>query len=151
MIVSPVLQVTAEIAAVRGDRDLYNDMASMMALLILVRTLGGLYLQQPGAAADASDAVDAAPMAACTMVLQRGELTREQVGDCLWALQAATQELADAQVLGREQRPAHEAWQFLLAGNRKHAIECLKQAAVSIVMDVDKWERDREARTRPEP
>ena len=44
-IVSPALQVCAELAAVRGDPDLYNDMASMLALRTLIQRFGDLYLQ----------------------------------------------------------------------------------------------------------
>jgi hypothetical protein len=144
LIVSPVLQVTAEIAAARGDPDLYNDMASMLALMTLVRTLGECYLQQSEDKADVSrDAVEAAPTGACLIVLNRGEMEQDQINDCIWALQAGAQQLVDAKVLGRERKLAQEAWQLLIAGDRQGAVRQLKRAATGIVMDIDQWERAR--------
>lgn len=144
LLVAPVLQVTAEIAAVRGDPDLFNDMPSMLALMTLVRALAGCYLQQHADEADAiHEAVEAAPTGACLMVLHRGDMEESQISDCIWALQAAATQLVEAGVLGRERKLAREAWQLLVAGDRDGAIDRLKRAATGIVMDIDQWERAR--------
>lgn len=144
LIVSPVLKATAEIAAARGDADMYNDMATMLALMALVRTLADCYLQQqPAATTAAREAVEAAPTGACLMVLGRSELNDEQIGDCIAALQAATRQLVEAGVLGREQKLAREAWQCLLDDDRADAVMQLKRAAAGIVTDIDQWERAR--------
>lgn len=144
LIVSPVLQATAEIAAARGDPDLYNDMASMLALMALVQALGDCYLQQRSdETAAVREAVEAAPTGACLMVLNRSELDSDQIGDCVGALQAATRQLVAAQVLGREQKLAREAWQCLLDNDRAGAVTRLKRATVGIVTDIDQWERAR--------
>ncbi|HET7370935.1 MAG TPA: hypothetical protein VFK45_08860 [Gammaproteobacteria bacterium] len=141
---APVLQATAEIAAARGDPDLFNDMASMLAMMTLVRALGECYLQEHAGEADAPrDAIAAAPTGACLMVLHRGELEQDQINDCIWALQAGTKQLVDAKVLGREQKLAREAWQLLADEDRDAAMERLKRAATGIVTDIDQWERAR--------
>ncbi|HET6655261.1 MAG TPA: hypothetical protein VFH57_03350 [Gammaproteobacteria bacterium] len=143
-IVAPVLQVTAEIAAVRGDPDLFNDMPSMLALMTLVTALADCYLQQnPGEADAVSEAVKAAPTGACLMVLNRGEMEQAQINDCIWALQAGMTQLVEARVLGRERKLAQDAWQLLADGDRDGAVERLKRAATGIVMDIDQWERAR--------
>jgi hypothetical protein len=144
LIVSPVLQATAEIAAARGDPDLYNDMASMLALMALVQALGNCYLQQRADdTAAVREAVEAAPTGACLMVLNRSELDADQIGDCIGALQAATRQLIEAHVLGHEQKLAHEAWQCLLDNDRAGAVTRLNRATVGIVTAIDQWERAR--------
>ncbi len=144
-IVSPVLQVCAELAAVRGDPDLYNDMASMLALRALIRQFGAFYLQQyPDTEATVREAIAAAPESACLMVLQRGELDDNQARECLWALDAASKQLDDTGVLGVARDSTRSAWQQL-AGNRKRALEKLKLAAGTLVTAIDQWERERDA------
>ena len=146
-IVSPVLQVTAELAAVRGDPDLYNDMASMLALRTLVQRFGGWYLgQYPDAGHDLRQAIAAAPEGACLMVLQRGELDSKQTRECLWALDAAARQLESAGVIGCESEAAHDAWRQL-GGNRKRALDKLKLAAATLVTAIDQLERQRDADT----
>ncbi len=145
LIVSPVLQVTAELAAVRGDPDLYNDMASMLALMALVRALADCCLEaHPDESPAVREAIEAAPAGACVMVLNRGELIQEQISDCIWALETATRQLVEARVLGRERKLAREAWRLLGDGDREGAIQRLKLAATGIVNAVDQWERERE-------
>lgn len=144
LIVAPVLQVTAETAAARGDPDLFNDMPSMLALMALVRALGECYRQQaPDAAETLHEAIEAAPMGACLMALHRGELDESQIKDCSWALEKATTQLVEAGVLGRERPLAADALRLLMSGDRDGARELLKRAAIGIVMDIDRWERTR--------
>lgn len=144
-IVSPALQVTAELAAVRGDPELYNDMASMLALRAIVTTLGEFYLEDNANAPETTRAaIKAAPEAACTMVLERAELDNKQFSECLWALDAAEKQLAAAQVFGKEREPARAAWRELESGNRDNAVARLKFAAGALVGDIDNWERQRD-------
>lgn len=146
LIVSPALQVAAELAAVRGDPELYNDMASMLALRRLVTTFGEFYARQyPNIDAATRQAIAAAPEAACTMVLQRAELDAKQLSECLWALDAAERQLAADAAFGSEAEPAQTAWQELIQGHRDNALARLKFAAGSLVTAIDHWERRRDA------
>lgn len=144
LLVSPVLQVAAKVAAVRGDPDLYNDIASMLALKAIVEALGECYLHQhPDAPASMARAIEIAPMGACVMVLEHADLSSAQIGDCTWALQAATRQISDAGVLGGEQALVWEAWQLLSAGDHDKGIGKLMLAVTHIVDAVDAWERAR--------
>lgn len=144
-IVAPALQVSAELAAARGDPDLYNDMASMLVLRGLIQTLGQCFLETHQGASDSlRKAIDAAADGACAMVLKRGELSATQLSECLWALQSATRQLANAQVFDQDQTRLHDAWDHLAAGNRKDAIAQLKLAAGGMATAIDHWERARE-------
>lgn len=144
LIVAPVLQVTADIAAARGDPDLFNDMPSMLALMALVRALADCYRRDAPEKAEAvRDALKAAPMGACLMALHRSELDESQINDCTWALEKATTQLVEAGVLGRERPLAEEAYRLLTGNDRAGAIERLKGAATGIVMEIDRWERTR--------
>lgn len=145
LIVAPVLQVAAKSAATRGDPELYNDMASMLALMALVRALGNCWLQHhPEATSTLQDTIHAAPAGACVMVLKRGELSPAQVSDCIWALKTASQQLVAAKVLGSEQHTAIQAWQPLTNGDRKTAVTILMRATKQLVAAIDAWERARD-------
>lgn len=144
LIVSPALQVAAELAATRGDPDLYNDMASMLALMALVQGLADCYLRgQTNNAGAIQMAVEAAPVGACVMVLNRGELTQEQVNECVWALNAATRQLLESGVVGPERKLVEKAWMKLAEDDREEAGEWLKRAAAGIVSAIDQWEQSR--------
>ncbi|MDN5925323.1 MAG: hypothetical protein L0H70_10050 [Xanthomonadales bacterium] len=143
-IVAPVLQVAAELAAVRGDPDLVNDMPSMLALKTLVSTFAAFYIEQhPEADAAVCAAIDAAADGACAMALKRVDMDKAQIKECLWALGAASVKLREAGVLGPELGIAREAWHQLAGGNRSHAIAKLKLAAGGMVTAIDHWERAR--------
>lgn len=143
-IVAPALQVSAELAAARNDPDLYNDMASMVVLRVMIQTLGQCFLEEHQSASDSlKKNIDAAADGACGMVLKRGELSAAQLHDCLWALQTATRQLADAHVFEQDHEHLREAARLLSAGNRKAAFGQLTLAAGGMATAIDKWERDR--------
>ncbi|MGB8635512.1 MAG: hypothetical protein WCD66_02105 [Rhodanobacteraceae bacterium] len=146
LIVSPVLQVTAELAAVRGDPDLYNDMPSMLALKVLVDQFARLYVEDHDDVAEHTrEAIASASDGACVMALQRGELDEAQTGECIWALNQACQQLRQAEVIGSEAEFARSAWQHLRNGSREQALAQLKLAAGGLVTAVDRWERQRQS------
>src|SRR5579859_1177809 len=68
LLAAPALQAAAEVAAQRGDPHLYNDMASMLALLGTVTALTHAYLQQP-LPADSSphEVLEIAPLSVCAL------------------------------------------------------------------------------------
>lgn len=144
LIVAPVLQVAAKSAATRGDPVLYNDMASMLALMSLVEALAKRYLDDhPDTPEALRHAIQAAPSSACTMALQRGELSPAQIGDCIWSLEAATEQLRAARVLGHESAVAAKIWTLLTSGDRSGALSALLGATKDIVAAIDAWERQR--------
>lgn len=144
-IVAPALEVCAELAAARNDPDLYNDMASMLVLRVLVQALGECFLEEHAtASASLRKVLAAAADGACGMVLKRGELSAAQLGECLWALQTATGQLTDAHVFDQDQKLIHAAWRHLSAGNRKDAIGQLTLAAGGMATAIDTWERERD-------
>ena len=146
LVVAPVLQTSAELAAVRGDPDLYNDMASMLALRALVQTLGQFLLEERQDAPESlRRGIEAAPDAACVMVLKRGNLEQAQLNDCILALQMASEQLSNAQVFDTGKELAREAWRRLSADDRKGALAQLKLSAGSIVTAIDAWERERDS------
>ncbi len=114
LIVAPVLQVAAELAAVRGDPELFNDMPSMLALKTLVKRLGQLYLaQHPDTDASLREAIESAPEGACAMALKRAELDEVQSTECMWSLNEAARQLEAAGVIGPEEELARDAWRQL--------------------------------------
>lgn len=151
-IVSPALQVAAELAAVRGDPELYNDMASMLALRTLVQRFGDFYLDKhPESDDELRTAIAGAPKGACVMALQRAELDEKQMRECLWALDTASDQLTEAGVIGCEKEHAMAAWRQLGGGNRKHALDKLKLAAGVLVTAIDQWERERDLQRETAP
>ncbi|HET8897703.1 MAG TPA: hypothetical protein VFN09_02805 [Rhodanobacteraceae bacterium] len=145
LIVAPVLQAAAELAAARGDPDLVNDLASMLALRTLVQRFGEFYLDAHAESpTPVRDAIRAAPAAACLMPLQRAELTGEPLRDCLWSLDAASRQLTDAGVIGPEVPRARVAWSQLLDSQRDEAMQTLKLAAAELISAIDRFERARE-------
>lgn len=150
LIVAPVLQVAAELAAVRGDPELFNDMPSMLALRILVKRLGHSYLEQyPDTEDSLRVAIESAPDGACAMALKRAELDQVQSTDCMWSLNEAARQLEAAGVIGPEEELARDAWRQLCGGNRKHALSKLKLAAGGLVTAIDQWEQQRQAEADP--
>ncbi|HYW04726.1 MAG TPA: hypothetical protein VFA86_12375 [Gammaproteobacteria bacterium] len=142
-VVAPALQVAADTAASRGDPDLYNDMASMLALVAMVHRLSDCLraAEAPGEALQS--ALEQAPAGACVMVLQESGLDDAQVGDCLWALSTAYGQLTEQGVIGAERALVDDAWQHLRAGEREAAIGVLGLAAARVVAAIDGWEQRR--------
>lgn len=141
LVVGPALKVTAALAARRGDPTLYNDMASMMALLALVRALRDSHLAS-GRADASAEAMAQAPLGACAMVLQDAELDENQKRDCLWALDAAEDQLRAKGVLNLDEPRALEAYTSLAEGARETGEQILAKMAEGLVDAIDAWERE---------
>lgn len=105
LLAAPSLKATAEVATSRGDPELYNDMASMLALLAMAGALTRAYLacrkQFPGASP--LETLEAIPVAVCALVFARSGLEPIQVEDCLQILSTANQMLLKEGVLGPQE------------------------------------------------
>lgn len=144
LIVAPALQVMAELAVVRGDFELYNDMACMLGLRALIARLADCYLDEAGTlSATGRAALAGARDAASTLVLQRSPLDAKQLSDCIWALNEAERQLEAAQVFGAEREAVDTAWREFADGTRERAIGQLKLAGGTVVTAIDNWERAR--------
>lgn len=140
LVVAPALQVAAELAAQRGDPHLYNDMASMLALLGMVSALTRMHLQQPAGEGSAREELEAAPLAASALVFTESNLEPDEVEQCLRALSAAYLKLLREGVLGPQEAYVEQAFASLRAGNRAAGIHSLRQAAHAMARAVDAWE-----------
>lgn len=148
LIVAPVLQVAAELAAARGDPDLFNDLSSMLMLRAIIRQFGQWYLdEEREVGAGARAAIAAAADSVSAMALQRGRLDQDQMGDCMWALEAAGRLVGDAKLFDPMCGMLRTAWEQLRRGERDQAAARLKLAARGMVAAVDRWERDRDTGT----
>lgn len=139
-VVGPPLQVCAEVAAQRGDPTLHADMPAMLALIDLIARLADLYADTHGEAAPDRDVLDAAPAAACVMVLQEAKLDADAVGQCLAALETAYAQLAEHDVTQVARPQVAMAWEQLYDGDRDGALVSLKQAAQHIVAAIEAWQ-----------
>lgn len=139
-IVGPPLQVCAELAARRGDPTLHADMPAMLALIDLVARLADLYAETHGDDAPDRELLDAAPAAACVMVLQEAKLGPDAVGQCLAALETAYAQLAEHEVTAGARPHVAMAWELLCDGDRDDALANLKQAAEHIVAAIEAWQ-----------
>jgi len=144
-VVAPAMRAAAELAAARGDPYLYNDLACMLALLVLVGDLGDLYQDQWGALGQHSPAAvfAAAPTAACVMVLTEYELEAESISHMTAALERAAAQLSAESVFGPERVHVQKAWDAFNSGKHDSANAYLRQAATQIANAVDAWEAQR--------
>jgi hypothetical protein len=142
LIAAVPLQAAAEIAAQRGDPQLFNDMPAMLALLVMVTTLTHTYLnRRPGFPQSSPDAtLEAAPVAVCALVFSESNLEPSEVTVCLRALSSAYLQLLRQGVLGPQEAYAGKAFESLLAGDRVGALQSLKRAAYAMTAAVDAWE-----------
>ncbi len=141
-VIGPALHAAADIAAARGDPDLFNDLSSMLALMTLVRDLADLYQHHWGALGQisASEIFEAAPFAACVIVLQEQELPPESITAMTQALDDANTILRKENLLGRERVEVQKAWDAFLDQNPELGHTHLKQAARSVTNIIDTWE-----------
>lgn len=139
-VVGPPLKVCADVAAKRGDPTLHADMAAMLALIDLVARLADLHAETHGIGDEARDLLNAAPAAACVMVLQEAKLDADAVGQCLAALEAAYAQLAEHDVTEGARPHVAMAWELLQDGDREGALDCLEQAARQIVAAIEAWQ-----------
>jgi hypothetical protein len=149
LLAAPALQAAAEVAAQRNDPHLYNDMASMLALLGTVTALTHAYLQRdlPG---DASprEVLERAPLAVCALVFTESGLEASQVEQCLGALSQAYLQLLREGVLGPQEGLVEAGFEQLLAGDRLQALQSLRQGILMMAKAVDAWETARMAAPR---
>ncbi len=151
-IIGPALHAAAEIAAARGDPDLYNDLPSMLALMALTRDLADLYQYHwgPLGQISAPEIFEAAPLAACVIVLQENKLPDESIADMADALEKANELLRKENILGRERVEVQRAWEAWLDNNPKLAHSYLKQAARIVTNMIDTWEVHRQLQNHHE-
>jgi len=142
LLAAPALQAAAELAAQRGDPHLYNDMASMLALLGMVSALVHAYLEDGAGSGDASPrlVLEAAPLAVCALVFTESGLEASQVDDCLRALSAAYLQLLRQGALGPQDAYVEKAYGELRSGQGPAGLQSLKRAASAMARAVDAWE-----------
>ena len=143
LIAAPALEAAAQAAAQRGDPHLYNDMASMLALLGLVSALIRLYRAEGSGPASSAAVLEAAPMAVCALVFTESGLEPNEVAACLRALAAAYLRLLKAGVLGPQEAYVEKAYTDLKAGRRAGALPTLRHAALAMAKAVDAWEAEK--------
>lgn len=145
LLVAPPLAAAAEVAAERGDPHLFNDMASMLALMWMVSGLVSVYREAvPRSRWSSSEqALDAAPLGACALVFTESGLDESAVDECLSSLSRAGRMLeADgAHAAGDAELAA--AWMALREGAHESAIASLQTCARAMTAAVDNWEAQR--------
>lgn len=146
LLVAPVLQVVTEIAAKRGDKQCFNDLPAMVAMLSLGTSLSNFYWQEWGELGEASseEAIQAAGLGACVMVLQNAELESQQINDMVLGLANGFRKLTMDSVIGEEVEIVEKAWRNMVEGDMDAARENLKHAAMAVVIAVETWEERRE-------
>jgi len=146
-VIAPAMLAAAELAAARGDPYLYNDLACMLALMVMVRDLADLYQDQWGALGQTSAPAvfAAAPKAACVMVLSEYEIDPESIINMTAALERAHTELAADCVFGPERVQIQQAWDASNDEKIERANAYMRQAAVATAAAIDSWEGRRAA------
>ncbi|HET7922127.1 MAG TPA: hypothetical protein VFM15_05175 [Gammaproteobacteria bacterium] len=141
------LQAAAEVAAQRGDPQLFNDMPVMLGLLGSVTALTHAYLGGESVFAHRSSdaALEATPTAVCALVFSESNLEPGEVQACLQALSSAYLHLLKQGVLGPQEAYVEQAYTHLLAGERLKALQALKRAIHAMAGTVDAWEQRRAA------
>lgn len=136
------LQAAAEVAAQRGDPQLFSDMPSMLALLATVTTLTYAYLNREPVFPERSpdSALEAAPIAVCALVFSESNLESAEVQSCLRALSSAYLQLLKDGALGPQDAYIEHAFESLLTGDRVQALQGLKRAVMAMAHAVDAWE-----------
>ena len=144
-IVAPALKAAAELAAARGDPYLFNDLPSMLSLMVMVKGLADRYQDQWGALGQNSplSVFKQAPIAACIMVLNEYEVDEDSINAMTSALKAALEKLTSDQVFGAESAQIQKAWNALLEKKSELAAAHLRQAATITAAAIDKWEESR--------
>ncbi len=144
-VIAPAMQAAAELAAARGDPYLYNDLACMLTLMVLVRDLADLYQDQWGALGQTSTPAlfAAAPKAACVMVMTEYEIETGSIQSMTAALERAHEQLARGNVFGPERVQIQKAWDARNANNIETANAFMRQAATVTASAIDSWEKNR--------
>ena len=144
------LKVSAEVAAQRGHRQLFDDLPVMLALLHLVHGLTEWYWVSSDGSSDRSSwaTLSLAPLGACRMALTLAELEESACLTCLQALQAGHALLQRDHVLPAATALTETAWQALQGPDPARADAALTAAAGQAVQAIEHWE-DRRSRPRP--
>jgi hypothetical protein len=144
-VVAPAMLAAAELAAARGDPYLYNDLACMLTLMVLVRDLADLYQDKWGAIGQLSSSAQfkAAPKAACVMVLSEYEIEPDSIQSMTNALDNAHARLASDNVFGQERIQVQKAWDAREANKSETADAFMRQAAAALAAAIDGWESSR--------
>jgi hypothetical protein len=144
-VIAPALHAAAMVAARRGDPKLCNDLASMLALMALVKGLVRLHRAgcEPMGQSAPAPVFEGAPLAACVMVLGEAGIEPPLLDQMTGALEAAYAELAAANVIGPEDVLVSPAWERLAVGDAAEGGVLLRNAAQRITAAVDAWERQR--------
>ncbi len=144
-VVAPAMQAAAELAAARGDPYLYNDLACMLTLMVLVRDLADLYQDQWAALGQTSAPAifAAAPVAAVVMVMTEYELEPSSIQSMTAALERAYQQIANDNVFGPERIQIQKAWDARIADKVDTANAFMRQAAAATAGAIDAWESHR--------
>ncbi|MEA5444739.1 hypothetical protein VCB98_02785 [Gammaproteobacteria bacterium AB-CW1] len=145
LVVAPALAAAAETAAERGDPHLFNDMASMLALVWMVEGLVARYRHSVPLDQQTSEdrALDAAPLGACALVFTESELDEASVDECLGALRRAAQMLEDDGIARTGEEYLDQAWEALRTEANEDAIAHLRACARRLGTAVDEWEASR--------
>lgn len=143
LLAGPALKAAAQVAAARGDPDLYRDMASMLALLAMVTVLIRCYQAGVSDTTTHRNELELIPIAVCALVFTRSGLAPDEVRDCLAALPQAFQMLVEAGILTPQDDDVAEAYAALTAGEAERADRLLVQAANAMAGAVDRWEEQR--------
>ena len=144
LLAAPALQAAAEVAAQRNDPHLYNDMASMLALLGTVTALTHAYMQQDLLSGSSPrETLELAPLSICALVFTESGLEAPEVQACLRALSQAYLSLLKEGVLGPQEGLVEKAFGELMTGDRVLALQSLRQAAQAMTRAIDAWEGSR--------
>ena len=146
-VVAPALKAAADLAAARGDPYLFNDLPSMLTLMVLVKGFADRYQDQWGALGQISarEVFHQAPQAACVMVLSEYEVDPMSVQQMIGALENAFETLHGDQVFGAESVQVQKAWDAQLQDKPDLCAAYLRQAATTAASAIDAWESKRHA------
>ena len=149
LLAAPCLEAAAQVAAERGDPQLYNDMASMLGLLGAVTCLTHVYLQQSQPGASPRGQLEAAPLAICALVFTESNLDAAEVERCLQALAGAYLKLLKEGVFGPQEALVEQAYVELMEAKRPAALQNLKRGILAMALAVDAWEAVHSATGEP--
>ena len=144
-VVAPALKAAADLAAARGDPYLFNDLPSMLSLMVLVKGFADRYQDQWGALGQISapEVFKQAPQAACVMVLTEYEVDPNSIQQMVAALDKAFAHLQSDKVFGAESAQVQKAWEASLQDKPDLCAAYLRQAATVTAAAIDAWEQNR--------
>jgi hypothetical protein len=145
LLVAPVLEVCASLAAERGDPLLFNDLPCMTAVMSLVSGLGSLYYtaNAPLGQGPGLELLEELPISVAVMVLVEGGIEPpllEQMGRALRGVQTA---LRKSGLLEPEPVMLSAVWLALLREDPEAVRHALRLAARRVIAAVEELERQR--------